>query len=94
MGNIADQELLAWTAEVSVQPGNITLWAISNNLPLAGGSDAVAAGEGLARRPSPGLRARLSRRESEILSRTLSLAAFRPLISQPAMIKAINGLTP
>jgi hypothetical protein len=39
-----------------------TLYNITR--PLAGGSDAVAAGEGRLAEPSPGLRARLSQRES------------------------------
>ncbi len=50
--------------------------SICNTLLLAlGVGRRQAAGEGLVRRPSPGLRARLSRRESEILSSTLSTVA-------------------
>jgi hypothetical protein len=39
---------------------------VNFTLPLAGGSDAVAAGEGRSNWPSPALRGRLSQRESEI----------------------------
>jgi hypothetical protein len=55
---------LWYAKEVNENSYVVLCCAIRNFIRLPGGTDAVAVGEGFLHGPSPGLRARLSQRES------------------------------